>query len=78
MFSIRAHMSTSISVEAHQVINSHQGGIFYDLAGHMLDQVVWILGRPQKVTAFLRNDSGDPQGFTDNSLGVSLYLLVGG
>ncbi len=22
------------------------GGIFYDLAGHMLDQIVWLLGRP--------------------------------
>ena len=73
VFSVRAHMSTSISVAARQVINSHQGGIFYDLAGHMLDQVVWILGRPQKVAAFLRNDSGDPPGFADNSLGVFEY-----
>ena len=37
---------------------AHRGGIFFDLGGHMLDQVVWILGRPVKVTSFLRNDSG--------------------
>jgi len=70
VFAVRAHMSTSISEAARQVINVHEGGIFYDLAGHMLDQVVWLLGRPVKVTSFLRNDSGAVPGFADNTLGV--------
>ena len=39
----------------------------------MLDQVVWILGRPQKITAFLRNDSGIVESFSDNTLGVFEY-----
>ncbi len=74
IFSVRAHMSTNLSIEGREVISrSHKGGIFYDLAGHMLDQVVWILGRPQKVTAFLRNDSGVVPNFSDNTLGVFEY-----
>ncbi len=74
IYSVRAHMSTNISPEARAVIGrSHVGGIFYDLAGHMLDQVVWILGRPHKVTSFLRNDSGQVPGFSDNTLGVFEY-----
>ena len=28
------------------------GGIFYELAGHMLDQIIWILGRPTKAACF--------------------------
>ena len=36
----------------------------------MLDQVVWLLGRPTKVTAFLRNDSGLVPQFRDNTLAV--------
>ncbi len=73
VFSIRAHMSTSIPLEARQTIARHPGGIFYDLAGHMLDQIVWMLGRPARVTAFLRRDGDEVPGFADNTLGVLEY-----
>ena len=71
VFSVRAHMSTSIPENSRaQISTSHTGGIFFDLGGHMLDQVVWLLGRPVKVTAFLRNDGGGVPEFQDNTLGV--------
>lgn len=70
VFSVRAHMSTSISEAARRIIGVHQGGILYDLGGHMLDQVVWMLGRPRKVNAFLRHDAGVVPDFRDNTLGV--------
>ena len=71
VFGVRAHMSTYIDEDARlRIGNTHQGGIFFDLGGHMLDQVVWILGRPVKVTSFLRNDTGSVSAFQDNTLGV--------
>jgi predicted dehydrogenase len=71
VFSIRAHMSTWINEPARKVISVHQGGIFYDLAGHMLDQVIWHLGRPERVTLFARNDTtSEIPSFSDNTLGV--------
>lgn len=73
IYSIRAHFSTGILEPARQVISRHAGGIFYDLAGHMLDQIVGLLGRPLEVTAFLRNDSGIVPGFQDNTLAVLIY-----
>jgi predicted dehydrogenase len=73
VFAVRAHMSTNIPEAARRVISNHAGGIFYDLGGHMLDQVVWMLGRPERVTAFLRNDSGSVPGFSDNTLAVCEY-----
>ena len=73
VFSVRAHMSTSIPLEARRTIAVHPGGIFYDLAGHMLDQIVWMLGRPGEVTAFLRRDGAAVPGFVDNALGVLAY-----
>ena len=74
VYSVRAHMSTHLPPVAREVIGaSHVGGIFYDLAGHMLDQIVWLLGRPERVTAFLRNDSGQVPSFSDNTLGVFEY-----
>ena len=71
VFSVRAHMSTSVSAEARErIAAAHRGGVHYDLAGHMLDQIVWMLGRPERVTAFLRNDSGEVPEFSDNTVGV--------
>ena len=71
VYAIRAHMSTWISEAAREVISVHRGGIFYDLAGHMLDQVVWHLGRTTRVQLIARNDAtpGLPH-FADNTLGV--------
>ncbi|MCE2399720.1 Gfo/Idh/MocA family oxidoreductase [Candidatus Poribacteria bacterium] len=70
VFSVRAHMSTNISKEARTRISQHIGGIFFDLGGHVLDQIVWMLGRPEKVTGFLRNDGGSVEPFKDNTLTV--------
>jgi predicted dehydrogenase len=73
VYAIRAHMSTNISPAARVVIRVHRGGILYDLGGHMLDQIVWILGRPQRVAGFMNNASGEVPGFMDNTVGVFEY-----
>ena len=74
VFSIRAHMSTNIPADRRKQISAHRGGIFYELAGHMLDQIVWILGKPTKSACYLRTDDyGTDErvdGFADNTLGV--------
>ena len=71
VFAVRAHMSTHVSPDARErIAEAHAGGIHFDLAGHMLDLVVWMLGRPTRVTAFLRNDTGRVPAFSDNTLGV--------
>lgn len=70
IFSVRAHMSTNITEAQRRLIQPHHGGIYFDLSGHMLDQVVWLLGRPQKATLFLRNDDDLLSDFADNTLAV--------
>ena len=71
VFAVRAHMSTYIDEAGRaRIAGAHRGGIFFDLGGHMLDQVVWILGRPVKVTSFLRSDARPAAAFADNTLGV--------
>jgi predicted dehydrogenase len=78
VFSVRAHMSNWIPVHAasnsgftREHVGAHRGGMFYDLGGHMLDQVVYLLGRPVAVTSFLRNDTTpELPAMADNTLGV--------
>lgn len=73
VFAIRAHMSTTLTLEGQKSVAVHKGGTFYDLAGHVLDQIIWILGRPEKVTSFMRRDISPLGTFTDNSLAVFEY-----
>lgn len=71
VFAIRAHMSTWIPLASCEAQGVHKGGIFYDLAGHMLDQIVSHLGRPNRVTLFARNDdTPEVLTYSDNTLGV--------
>lgn len=79
VFGVRAHMSTSIPVRAwpsnntRDAISAHVGGMLFDLGGHMLDQVLWVMRdeRPTHVTRFLRNDATpEVPTFADNTLGV--------
>ncbi|MCY4408981.1 MAG: Gfo/Idh/MocA family oxidoreductase [Caldilineaceae bacterium] len=74
IYAIRAQMSTNNPAARRKQINAHRGGIFYELAGHMLDQIIWVLGKPKKSTCFLRTDdygTGERvEGFADNTLGV--------
>ena len=70
VYSIRSHMSTNVGADSHGRLAQHKGAIFYDLAGHTLDQIVWILGRPHKITSFLRTELAETPGFVDNSVAV--------
>jgi len=73
VYAVRAHMSTNIGAAQRRRISPHRGGILFDLGGHMLDQIVWLLGRPERITSFLRNDDPSVPGFPDNTLAVLEY-----
>lgn len=70
VFSIRAHMSTSIGEKMMQQISSHRGGIFYDLAGHVIDQIIHLKGEPKNITSFIRKDFSNVSNFFDNTVSI--------
>ncbi len=70
VYSTRAHMSTTLDDSSRWKLARHQGGLFFDLAGHMLDQIVWLMGRPTRTTGFFRTDAGDATSGSDNTVGV--------
>ncbi|HEY3057696.1 MAG TPA: Gfo/Idh/MocA family oxidoreductase [Chloroflexota bacterium] len=74
VFAVRAHMSTHVNLAERTEQSRHRGGILYDLGGHMLDQIVWLLGRPERVYTVLRNDAtAELPGYSDNTLAVLEY-----
>jgi len=80
IFMIRAHMSTNLPEynEANNNISrsglsKYKGGVFYDLAGHMIDQICWIQGRPQKIKSFFMNSDSKNKDFSDNTISIFEY-----
>jgi predicted dehydrogenase len=71
VFEIRAHMSTNVDLAERREQSRHLGGIMYDLGGHMLDQIVWLLGRPERVcTAFQNVATPSLPGYVDNAVAI--------
>jgi predicted dehydrogenase len=80
VFHVRANMATYVAptnpanLNNRALIARHRGGMFFDLGGHVLDQVLWVTGRPRRVTAFLQNAATpDLPQFADNTIAVLEY-----
>jgi len=71
VFSIRAHMSTYVDLNERRQQSRHLGGILYDLGGHVLDQIVWLLGRPSGIHTTLQNvATPEIPAYADNTAAV--------
>jgi predicted dehydrogenase len=50
----------------------YKGGIYFEMAGHLVDLLVALLGPPRKITPFMaHHHHAEPAGFVDN--GVALF-----
>jgi predicted dehydrogenase len=71
VFEVRAHMSTNVDLAERREQSRHLGGIMYDLGGHMLDQIVWLLGRPVRIHTTLQNvATPELPSYSDNTVAV--------
>jgi len=51
----------------------YPGGSMFELGGHMIDRVVEVLGRPNKVHTWLRHDTSTNDKLADNTLALFEY-----
>jgi predicted dehydrogenase len=80
IFMVRAHMSTNlleINLENNDIsregLSKYKGGVFYDLAGHMIDQICWLQGRPKNIKSFFMNSDSKNKQFSDNTVSIFEY-----
>lgn len=73
IYSINAEMSTYHSAQYKKWLTNFGGGIMYILGSHLVDLIVYILGKPDKVTSFLKHTNLDDIDFPDNNLAVLEY-----
>ncbi len=71
IFEVHAVMSRYDGDEYRNWLKKFPGGVMYIFGGHLIDLVISLLGRPDKVTAFQRSTRND--GLFDNGLAVMEY-----
>jgi len=74
VFEVQAGMSHDYGGDAYQeYLASFRGGIMLNLGCHLVDVVVSMLGRPSRVTPFLKSAPGSPADSMNNCLAVLEY-----
>ena len=74
VFEIEADMNHCYGGEAYQeYIGKFPGGLMYNLGCHLIDFVVAAMGRPEKVTPFLKSAPGYPDCIHNNCMAVLEY-----
>lgn len=73
VFAIDTEMSKAMDAASRKPLTKYPGGAMFELGCHVIDAVVQVLGRPQKVTPHNRSSSALNDGFADNQLAVLEY-----
>lgn len=73
VFSIEAAMGKLQGDAERHALAAYRGGAMFELGCHVIDSVVAILGRPEKVTPHSRSSSPLKDGFPDNQMAVLEY-----
>lgn len=73
VFSIHAVMSKKSGDNARQTIAQYSGGTMFELGCHLIDSIVYLLGKPTKVTAFHKQTYPKKDSLRDNQIAILEY-----
>ena len=73
VFEIHTVMSKVIGAETRQQLAEYPGGTMFELGCHIIDLVIGVLGKPDKVTPYPRQSSPLGDKLVDNMLAVFEY-----
>lgn len=73
VYLFRGIMSSDIARAVRPALALFPGGMMFELGCHLIDRMVDLLGRPSKVSSFLRHDSSHNDRLADHTLAVFEY-----
>jgi predicted dehydrogenase len=73
VFEVHAVISKVLAPESRKKLANFKGGMMFELGGHVIDVVVELLGKPDKVTPFIRQVDKTNDNWPDNMLAVLEY-----
>jgi predicted dehydrogenase len=80
IYEFRARMPKDVRLYDEYVpwYSGYQGGMYFEMAGHMIDMMVTMLGRPERITPFLAQHRDDKTAWTDHGVAVFEYARAFG
>jgi predicted dehydrogenase len=72
-FEVHAVISKVIAAPERRKLAEFTGGMMFELGCHVIDLVVGILGKPERVTPFVQHAAAHDDGLADNMLAVLSY-----
>jgi predicted dehydrogenase len=66
VYMIRASISNQLALARRAEWGQFSGGVMFELGGHLIDPIVRMMGRPRRITPFLRTD-GVKDSLRDNT-----------
>lgn len=78
VFLVRATMNTLVDAEERRRWAEFPGGAMFEQGCHLIDPLVRLLGRPAKVTPFLRHFGPPADGLADNTVAVFEFARATG
>lgn len=76
VFELHAVMSKMIGAEKRLELARYGGGTMFELGCHLIDAMVSVLGRPNRVTPHVRRTRPDEDNLADNMLAVFEYPVA--
>jgi predicted dehydrogenase len=73
VFELHTVMSKVVGDAERKNLAQHPGGIMFELGCHVIDLVIGVLGKPDKIHAFPRHSGKQTDGLLDNMLAVFEY-----
>jgi predicted dehydrogenase len=73
VFMVRGTINSDRGQQQRDIEAKYKGGSLFELGGHLIDRVVELLGRPNKVNSWLRHDTSVQDKLADNTLVVMEY-----
>lgn len=73
LFEVHAVMSKVVDPATRKGLGEYPGGILFELGCHIIDLVIGVLGKPQKVTPFAQHAASHEDSLVDNMLAVCAY-----
>ena len=73
VFLVRGTINTTVAPEQRPQWAEFRGGTLFELGSHLIDPVVRLLGRPEKLTSFLKSHGGPNDGLADNTVAILEY-----
>ena len=70
VYLVRGTINTSVSAESRQAMARFRGGHMLELGCHLIDPLIRLMGRPDRVTPFLKRSGVADDDLADNTLAV--------